>query len=647
MLLVLFLRLGRLGVIGSLRRLQLRLGIGDLLLVLLVDLGLFLVDLGLLLRELGVALRLCFLGRTIDRRLAFGGVGLTLAVLGVLLRLLLLEPFRRLGLLLERLLVLGRQGPRRRRRGGHRPDRQRVAVHDLARRRCQRLDRRRRSRRVPGLSRGHDDRCGRWHGGGGHGLWHVARTRLDGGRSAGPGEGRRGGLERPLLFQRGQVRFLEARDDWRHALRIVRQDHRRDHDHELGPILLRGLALEEQPENRDVANARDLRERLVHLVADQPGDREGLVVLQLQLGFGAARRERRNLEAIQQDGVAEVERADFRPDLEVHAVAVDDRREVQADAEFLEHHSDGDGAAGAWLRDGDWDLATGEEAGLFPALGYQVRLGETLEQPTLLQRLHERPDIVLGIEEEEVQEIAEDQLAVLIPLRRWKLLGRGPADPPAVVVAVRDERRAQLGEDGPTDFREADLEHHLVARRPLLQRQQRDDFFLLVDEPGRQVDGLVDDVLIADRSRENDVLPVAADFDLLPGEQLLDLLGQSGQIALDDHLVALDAAGAIPDEHRDRARHLAVDQQFGRRRDQGVGDVRHRQRHAGDRRSDTDDRRSADHQADAVVRADDLVVRDDDEQDENERKATNPAHGYCSWRTISCARLSPRMISTT
>ena len=58
--------------------------------------------------------------------------------------------------------------------------------------------------------------------------------------------------------------------------------------------------------------------------------------MQLDLGLGAARAQRRNAEALERDAVGEVERADLGPDLQVHAVAVDDRREVQADAEFLE-----------------------------------------------------------------------------------------------------------------------------------------------------------------------------------------------------------------------------------------------------------------------------------------------------------------------
>ena len=63
-------------------------------------------------------------------------------------------------------------------------------------------------------------------------------------------------------------------------------------------------------------------DRVVH----QTGDGERLPVVELELGLGAARRQRRNAEAVQHHGVGEVERADFGRDLEMHAVAVDDRQ---------------------------------------------------------------------------------------------------------------------------------------------------------------------------------------------------------------------------------------------------------------------------------------------------------------------------------
>ena len=90
------------------------------------------------------------------------------------------------------------------------------------------------------------------------------------------------------------------------------------------------------------------RDRVVH----QPGDRERLAVLQLDFRLGAAGRQRRHAEARDADAVGEVERADFRLDLEVdQVVAEHGRREREADAEFLELDRDGRVAA-ARLRDG-------------------------------------------------------------------------------------------------------------------------------------------------------------------------------------------------------------------------------------------------------------------------------------------------------
>ena len=70
-------------------------------------------------------------------------------------------------------------------------------------------------------------------------------------------------------------------------------------------------------------------------VVEQPGDRKRLAVAQLDVGFGAARRQRRNPETRQRDAVGEIERAHFGPDLQPDHVAGDRRREGQADAELL------------------------------------------------------------------------------------------------------------------------------------------------------------------------------------------------------------------------------------------------------------------------------------------------------------------------
>ena len=57
-----------------------------------------------------------------------------------------------------------------------------------------------------------------------------------------------------------------------------RENLRRDHHDQLGLVLLRRLALEQQAEDRDVADARNLLQRRVHRVVHQAGDRERLAV---------------------------------------------------------------------------------------------------------------------------------------------------------------------------------------------------------------------------------------------------------------------------------------------------------------------------------------------------------------------------------
>ena len=71
--------------------------------------------------------------------------------------------------------------------------------------------------------------------------------------------------------------------------------------------------------------------------------------------------------------------------------------------------------AGA-LDDRNRNLAAGQKARFLAVVGDQVRLGEALEEALRLQRLDERAEAFLVIEEEQVQEIAEDQSAALLSI---------------------------------------------------------------------------------------------------------------------------------------------------------------------------------------------------------------------------------------
>jgi hypothetical protein len=278
-------------------------------------------------------------------------------------------------------------------------------------------------------------------------------------------------------------------------------------------------------------------------------------------------------------------------------VADDGRQEVQADAELLELDADRDARAGR-LRDRNRELTAGKKAGFLPALRDQVRLGEALEQPFALQRLDDRAKLVLQVEHEQVQVVAELGLAV-VEERRWKLAGGDAADD--VLVPVGEPRGAELLDRVPAHFREADLQQDLVAGGARQHLQQRDHLVLLVHVAGRQAHRLVDDVLRRGFTRQDNGFAAAVRRDFLAGEQLFQLLGQAPEITLHVDLVFADAAGAIPHEHGNRAGHLAVDQQLARRGHERVRHVGAGQRDARDGGSGIDDRRSSDGQVHSVA----------------------------------------------
>src|SRR5207237_704046 len=248
----------------------------------------------------------------------------------------------------------------------------------------------------------------------GRGIVVVVTARLRGrrGRTAGRIP-RRSDVRRRLrngLVRRPEIRLHVRWQPFRHARRSATHDLRRDHDDELGLVLLIRAAAEQIPEDRNVADAGDLLHRAVQRVVHQTGNRERLPILQFDFGFRAARRQRRHAEPIERDRVAEIERADLGTDLEVDEIAAKHRRrEVQPHAEFLEHDRDGRLAAAAGLHDRIRILAACEEARLFAVQGDQVRLREALEQALGLQRADDRTDVVFRVEQKHVPQVAEPQ----------------------------------------------------------------------------------------------------------------------------------------------------------------------------------------------------------------------------------------------
>ena len=330
----------------------------------------------------------------------------------------------------------------------------------------------------------------------------------------------------------------------------------------------------------------------------------------------------------------------------MNAVAVNHGRETQPHAELFVLDRNGHVRAGS-LGDRHRKFSAGEEARLFAALGDEIRFREALELPLGLQRLDHGPELVLRVEEKQVEEVAEHQLR----LRRIRVVegrggrpGRGARQDVLVAARAGEERRAQIRNGRPADLGEPDTEQHLVAGGAFLQPQHVDDFVGLLDVPARHGGGVVEDRLARGEAGQHDPLAAALRLDVLAGEQPLDLIVEVRKVALHHDVVPVQAAGPLPHVHRDRAGHLAVDEELVGRGDDRVGHVCAGQRHPGDRAADVDDRGAADqqpHRQGVVGRANEAGRRHRDQENQNDL-----AHAHCSWRTTSRARLSPRMIST-
>src|SRR5262249_23995955 len=255
-----------------------------------------------------------------------------------------------------------------------------------------------------------------------------------------------GGRKALVWRERAHVRVVHARQFSRETRRVRRQDLGCDHHHQLGLLLPRSLALEEQSENWNVADAGYLLELLSHSIVHQASDRECLLVHQLDFSFSPPRAQRRNPETLQYDGIVEVEGADFGPYLQVDAFANNGRREVQADPEFLPLNGNRHVPAGA-LRNRHRYFPAREKACLFAALRHQARLGKALEEPLRLQEHDHRAHAFFAVVDKQVQEVAEDEPALLVAVKigGGELLRRG-ATKPFLLVPIDNVAGTKLGQ---------------------------------------------------------------------------------------------------------------------------------------------------------------------------------------------------------
>ena len=172
---------------------------------------------------------------------------------------------------------------------------------------------------------------------------------------------------------------------------------------------------------------------------------------------------------MQENAIVEVERADFGPHVQANEIARDRRLEIQADTELLENDRDRRGETAA-RDDGNRELPAGEKAGFLAVIGNQVRLGETLKIALLLQCLEQPADVLLGVEQEQVQKVAEHQALVGVEDRRRVLLGCAATDPAVTSSGAGEERHHGIenvggGERG-REGRPAAGRRRLLARAP-------------------------------------------------------------------------------------------------------------------------------------------------------------------------------------
>ena len=144
------------------------------------------------------------------------------------------------------------------------------------------------------------------------------------------------------------------------------------------------------------------------------------------------------------------------------------------------------------------------------------------------------PRPVLGVEDEEVQEVAEDQAACpVVEVRRGHCCG-GAVRPDQLVLKPLAKKLAPSSCSAlRLTSAKRTRQHHLVGGDAFLLLQQVDDVLLLLDVAAGDVGRLLDDVLARDGAGEDDVLAAADARDRLAREELLQLGRERGEVAAD------------------------------------------------------------------------------------------------------------------
>src|ERR1019366_6606306 len=333
-----------------------------------------------------------------------------------------------------------------------------------------------------------------------------------------------------------------------------------DDDQQFGIVAFDGFAGEELAQQRDVGQTGDFADGLGQGVVQQAGDHKALSALEFHFGLDAARAHGGDGSAGEDDRVAEVERTDFRGNLQLDGPAGRDAgQEFNTDTELAE--GDGNGVATeARLNHGEWELAAGEEAGLLAVDGQKIWLGQGFKQVLALQRLDGCRQGQILAEQQNAQHVGEANGAAGVDSGTGEL---SRADGGGLVKSSGSETDPQVQAGGAVHITETHPQQDLLLHRGNLHAQQVDGAFAA--ERGRYRHDAIGGEHILYRAAHKCRLVFESDVDIFIGEiarQLLPHRIKPQGAQTHGQVVEQAVAAFLPDNQRSLAGRLAVDQDF-------------------------------------------------------------------------------------
>ena len=380
------------------------------------------------------------------------------------------------------------------------------------------------------------------------------------------------------------------------------QDVRCYQDQQLGPLLPLAPALEERPQDRDVAEDGDLVDRLFDAAVEQAADGQRLAVGQLDLRVHPPSPEARNQESGNGQAVGEVQRRHLwrhaQPDV---AGIGDGRNEVQPNPELLPH--DRDRVAVAALDSRKRELTAGQKRRFLAFARDEVRFRQASEVSGALEQPNDRVEPRIVSCDHQVHEAPGERLdhVLVIPLEPFIQPHR---------VGDADQLAADLFYDRARDLGELHMQEDLLGRRRLDVvddlRAGRVRQFQRSSHHGR----------IAHRSREDNRRPRRRDDQVDVGEQVPQLPLQRCEVG--GHFDREDLYGlvAAPKDEAGGADRLRVHNELTRRDDHGLGHRGVRDQHTQQRVGHRDDGRRSTLNRDNGVRGRPNLLRPSTNRDQ-------------------------------